>query len=259
MLDFTLKKYRELIQILLSKRYEFQTLQDFIYNPKVKTVVLRHDIDSRPKNALETSKIEKQAGIKTSYYFRAVEKLFNPRTIKYIYHSGHEIGYHYENLSYISRKYMVKEEKKLYELAIQDFKKNLDKFRRLATIKTISMHGSPLSKYDNRDLWNKYNYRDYGIIGEPYFDINFDEVLYLSDTGRTWTTYGGNIRDRVQSKYNYRFKSTFDIIHALEKNDLPDQIMINVHPQRWNDKTMPWAKELVWQKMKNIVKNVISK
>jgi len=46
------------------------------------------------------------------------------------------------------------------------------------------MHGIPLSKFDNRLLWAKYDYRDFGIIAEPYFDIDFDEVLYLTDTGK---------------------------------------------------------------------------
>ena len=56
----------------------------------------------------------------------------------------------------------------------------------LSPVKTICMHGSPLSKWDNRDLWKRYNYRDYGIIAEPYFDVDFDEVFYITDTGRRW-------------------------------------------------------------------------
>jgi hypothetical protein len=46
------------------------------------------------------------------------------------------------------------------------------------------MHGSPRSKFDNKELWSKYNYRDLGIIGEPFFDIDFDDFFYLTDTGR---------------------------------------------------------------------------
>jgi len=61
------------------------------------------------------------------------------------------------------------------------------------------MHGSPLSKWDNRDLWKRYNYRDFGIIGEPYFDVNFDKVLYLTDTGRRWDGEGVSVRDKVTS------------------------------------------------------------
>ncbi|MBC8179929.1 hypothetical protein H8E88_02285 [candidate division KSB1 bacterium] len=48
---------------------------------------------------------------------------------------------------------------------IEDFRSNLEMLRKLYPVKTICMHGSPLSKYDNRLLWEKYDYRDYGIIG----------------------------------------------------------------------------------------------
>src|SRR5690625_2901666 len=59
------------------------------------------------------------------------------------------------------------------------------------------MHGSPLSRYDNRDLWKSYSYRDYGIIAEPYFDMDFSRVLYLTDTGRRWDGDKVSVRDRA--------------------------------------------------------------
>jgi len=51
-----------------------------------------------------------------------------------------------------------------------------------------------------------------------------------------------------------QFHSTFDIIAAVQRGLLPDKIMLNTHPQRWNDRFGPWVKELVWQNMKNVVK-----
>ena len=60
------------------------------------------------------------------------------------------------------------------------------------------MHGSPLSKWDNRDLWKRYDYRDFGIIAEPYFDVDFNEVLYLTDTGRRWNNSKASVRDKVE-------------------------------------------------------------
>jgi len=59
------------------------------------------------------------------------------------------------------------------------------------------MHGSPLSKYDNRCIWKKHDYRIHGIIGEPYFDQDFKKVLYLTDTGRKWDGAGVSIRDKA--------------------------------------------------------------
>ncbi|GAH85430.1 unnamed protein product [marine sediment metagenome] len=45
MQDFTLTTYNKLLQELLSNGYLSQTLQDFIQQPKNKTVILRHDVD----------------------------------------------------------------------------------------------------------------------------------------------------------------------------------------------------------------------
>ncbi len=91
-------------------------------------------------------------------------------------------------------------DEELLEMAITSFRENLAKLRRVVPIETICMHGSPLSKYDNRMLWEKYDYREFGIIGEPYFDINFEEVLYLTDTGRRWDGDSVNIRDKAESR-----------------------------------------------------------
>src|SRR5690625_6548111 len=48
----------------------------------------------------------------------------------------------------------------------------------------------------SRDLWKWYSYRDYGIIAEPYFDLDFSRVLYLTDTGRRWDGHKVSVRNR---------------------------------------------------------------
>ena len=58
----------------------------------------------------------------------------------------------------------------------------------------------------------------------------------------------------LNEKLGLRFRSTQDIIEAAEEGSLPDKVMLNVHPQRWDDRLGPWVKELVWQNMKNVVK-----
>ena len=73
-----------------------------IQNPKEKVVILRHDVDCFPGNALVIASIEEEAGIKASYYFRIVEESYDENIIKQIAEMGHGIGYHYENLSEIN-------------------------------------------------------------------------------------------------------------------------------------------------------------
>ena len=151
------------------------------------------------------------------------------------------------------------------DFAYEEFCRNLEKFRKIVDIKTISMHGSPLSKYDNREIWKKYDYKRLGIIGEPYFDLDYNEVFYITDTGRRWDGHLYNVRDKTTKDnpitntdfLNLRFKGTQEIITALNSGNLPKQTILNFHPQRWNDKTIPWIKELVWQNIKNQGKRIL--
>jgi len=54
-----------------------------------------------------------------------------------------------------------------------------------------------------------------------------------------------------------RFRTTWDIIDAAERGLLPDKIMLNIHPQRWTDRPLPWVKELVFQNLKNVIKKLL--
>ena len=63
-----------------------------------KLVVLRHDIDRRPENALRMAELEHESGIQSTYYFR-VPYTFKPDIIGKIHDLGHEIGHHYGVLS----------------------------------------------------------------------------------------------------------------------------------------------------------------
>jgi hypothetical protein len=126
------------------------------------------------------------------------------------------------------------------------------------------MHGSPRSKHDNRDIWTKYSYKELGIMGEPYFDIDFDNFFYLTDTGRRWDGHRVSVRDKMPQQEQWTsdgltFRSTKEIIRAANQARLPNQIMITVHPQRWSNSFFSWTKEFVLQNLKNVVKKMIVK
>lgn len=250
MRDFTLSIYRKLIEQINDSGYAFQTVENFIENPEDRVAILRHDVDRIPKNALKMALIEKKFGISSSYYFRIIGKVWNKKIIKKIADLGHEVGYHYEDLSL---------KKGDTEKAIEHFEKNLKKIRKIYPSKTICMHGSPLSCLDNRDLWKIYNYRDYGIIAEPYYDIDYSDVFYITDTGRSWNNENVSVRDQVDSGFNILINSTFDIINLVKSDQLPDKIMINTHPHRWFEYGLGWYKELMGQSLKNSIKTILIK
>lgn len=213
-------------------------------------VVLRHDVDRLPGNALKMAQIENELGLRASYFFRFTKHVWDPEIVKRIVALGHELSYHYENLSFC---------KGNYESAIENFTENLSIFREYYPTKTICMHGSPASKWDNRKLWEKYNYRNYGVIAEPYFDINYSKVFYITDTGRGWNRQNVNIRDNVVSDFNISVKSASHLIGLAEQGLLPKQIIINTHPHRWFNFGPGWVWELISQNLKNVIKEVIIK
>lgn len=248
--DFTFKIYGQLLDAMLEANYNPSTYLDYIEGKHgdYKVFVLRHDVDKRPENSLRMAQIQHEKGIKATYYWRIVPESYDEGIIRQVVGLGHELGFHYEDLT------LAKGDKRK---AIEQFELNLEKFRQFYPVKTICMHGSPFSRWDNRGIWEDHDYRKYGVIAEPYFDTDFNQVFYVSDTGRKWNNTGASVRDKVESSYNIRVDSTSDLIQKLRKGELPNTLMHNVHPQRWNNNMLAWTNELVVQNLKNVVKSVL--
>ncbi len=263
--DFTLYQYRHLLESLLQQGYQFLTFEQYCkqksspHRPiasspdSPKYILLRHDVDLKAANSLATAQIEHELGIRATYYFRVVPQSNQPDIIRAIVALGHEIGYHYEDMALMQGD---------TEKAYAHFQQQLNYFRQFYPVRTICMHGAPTSQWDGKELWKHYNYRDLGIIGEPYFDIDFSQMFYLTDTGRCWDGYKVSVRDKIpvyQDQWNAQglvYHATSDIIHAAEQGSLPPRIMITTHPQRWTDRPLAWLKELLVQNAKNIIKRL---
>jgi hypothetical protein len=250
MRDFTLSAYRALIVSLQQARYQFQTFSGYLKSPASRSIMLRHDVDDRKLHSLEFARIQHQHGIVGTYYFRVVPESFDEGVIREIHSMGHEIGYHYEDMDFAGGN---------PEKAVLLFEQHLEKLRRVAPVSTICMHGSPKSKYDNKDVWKHYNYKNYNIIGEPYFDIDFTKVFYVTDTGRMWDGHKVSVRDKVTNHFNLSFHTTFEIIDCINKGQFPDKAMFNFHPQRWTDDKFLWIKEKNTQEIKNLAKYLLIK
>jgi hypothetical protein len=51
--DFTLSTYKQLLQKLKKNGYAFFTLEEYFISPIHPFIILRHDIDRKPENALK--------------------------------------------------------------------------------------------------------------------------------------------------------------------------------------------------------------
>lgn len=250
--DFSFDVFNRLVNSVICTDYKIQSFQEYLAVTPNQSYhfILRHDIDRAPQKALQFARLEHRLNIRASFYFRITPQSFNEKVIREIAVLDHEIGYHYEDLSL---------SKGNYSLAIQSFENNLEKFRKIYPVRTICMHGSPLSKWDNRLLWQKYSYRDFGIIGEPYFDLDFSKVLYITDASRSWNNEQVTLRDKVHTGFDFHFDSTHDIIEQIKSDKLPKQIMLNVHPHNWAESQFDWYRIFVHQHIKNCIKKMMVK
>ena len=236
-LDFTLGKYQDLCQVLV-KNYKVYPVFDFLLKkPEGNIAVMRHDVDRKIKNSLLMAEQEYNMGISSTYYFR-YPSTFKPDIINKIRDLGHEIGYHYEVLS---------KTKGDFKKAIALFQSELEEFRKICPIDTICMHGSPLSKYNNRDLWNVYDYHSYGISGEAFlsFEKKRENLRYLTDTGRTWSGKH-SLRDVMRKESGkddpLSLESTDNLIVWLSQGS-EKKLYLTIHPERWSSNSGEW---LVW-------------
>ena len=252
-MDFTIKKYRELILALKDAGYEFVTYVEYAEGHRAdKLVVMRHDVDRQVERARRLAEVESEMRVRASYYFR--EKFIDDDSdeIRYIESLGHEVGYHYEELV---------REKGDVDKAYARFVRNVGELRQVADVRTITMHGSPMSKFDSKDMWRVYDYKKLGLIGEPQIDVDWSDMFYLTDTGRSWN--GMSRRDKVAERAlawkakGWVYEKTDDVIKALKEGSFPKRLMMTTHPQRWTDNMLEWMRELVMQRMKNIIKRFL--
>ncbi|MBR1783982.1 MAG: hypothetical protein IJ760_00890 [Bacteroidales bacterium] len=242
-MDFTLERYRQLLRALKGHGNH----------------AIRHDVDVSPRQALRLARLEAEEGARSVYYFRAKHLALPDQRhhIEAVAALGHSIGYHYENMATCHGD---------EEAAYADFVEVLRQARQWFVVEYASAHGSPLSPYDNMDLWKKRDIHALGIVHESMLDTDFANTLYLTDVGRMWDGYRVSVRDKVsavqraQADGGMSFHSTADIIRALSTpghaiHGRP--LLVNAHPERWNPLGPSWLWNVVMQTAKNSVKRVV--
>jgi len=246
--DFSDEAYASLLDAGLNAGYEFITVREYLSSETLpeQFLIVRHDVDRKPMNALQMARTEALRGISTTYYVRAIPKTFRPELIQQLETLGHEVGYHYEDLDTADGD---------VEAAHDSFDRNLRRFRRLCDVETICMHGNPLTPHDNREMWaGDHSYADYGLLGEAYLSMDFEDVTYFSDTGRTWEDGPLKVKDHTMGEGDKQVQvdTTWELIDLLSDTDV-DRACLLIHPNRWAGSYA----ELLAERTKDAATNVV--
>lgn len=248
--DFTLVRYEKLCMAIKASKYDNITFRDYFERNAGShgVILLRHDIDQNIRFALDMAKVEHDNGIKATYYLRLVKNVFIPDIIDKIASYGHEVGYHYETLDRCNGD---------IDLAIQRFSSELSMFRERFDVKTVCMHGNPLTKYDNRDIWKKCSLSDFGLLGEPYLSLDYNEFEYFSDSGRTWDINKFKIKDTINvKKTGTGIQDSNELIGIIERA-YPKNLCILTHPERWPKNFSDYVTRYLIDQTVNVGKRIL--
>jgi hypothetical protein len=248
--DFRLESYLQLVHALRRRGLEIYSVKDWIARNPSRGAVIRHDIDRRPRNAVEMARAESCLGIKTSYYFRVVGSANDPDAMKAVARLGHEVGYHYEDLALAGG-----DQQKALEL----FAKHLREIRESVPVDTVIMHGSPLSPHYNLDMWRHATPSDFRLLGDAFLQIDYSDVIYFTDIGRSWSRNAANLRDRPPRALTVQLDhgGTEALLRYLMRSDA-GKFAFSVHPERWDAAWTGWMFQLGRDVLANSAKRMIN-
>lgn len=226
-MSFWHRDYLSLLESLGAARKRLGGVADFLRaEEKQVRVILRHDVDRRPAKSCALARLERAAGVRSTYYFRVTAAgEFPAAAIADIADNGHEIGYHYEDLSACGGDRAQ---------ALELFHRNLSELRKLAPCTTVSMHGAPLSRYDNQDLLHAGDLARAGLLGDAVASVQAFNPFYLTDSGGRWLATQSNLRDRVGEAWPH--DALPDAGQAFERfiTQVTRPLYISTHPERWS-------------------------
>ena len=246
-LDFTLSAYGRILEAAKASGYRTMAVVDWFDRGAAHdgpALVLRHDVDRRPKNALAMAEMEAAAGVRASYYFRMVKVSFAPAIVARIAALGHEIGYHYEDWD---------RAKGDPERAMALFEDALAALRAIAPVRTMCMHGSPLARENNMTLWKHRSFEAHGVR-DCILSHAWTGFAYFTDAGRTFGATSANLRDELgEAVCPGGVESSADL-EAFLSNRRMDKVMVSTHPERWSDAPTVWARQWAWDCAANAAK-----
>lgn len=197
----SLDLYEEILRKAIACGYDFPTvseLKDGVdFNRRF--LLMRHDIDTSPRNALEMARLEHRLGVRSSYFVLLHSPLYNPAAsvhwdaLRELMSLGFEVGLHYDTEFYLARG--------LDPLAgVLADAAALEKILGMP-IKSVSQH-RPASSLFLKELNAHYV--------DAYNKDLMTDARYISDSGFKWR--GQSLMDLIGIE---------DRIHAL------------IHPTSW--------------------------
>ncbi len=226
------REYRLLLEAALEHGYSVLGVEDWVAgsDPGGPVMAVRHDVDQDPRAALTMAGIERELGLRTSWYFRW--RTAEPRVVAELRGEGCGVGFHYETLSRLALErgaWTAAEIERLLPAARAGLGEEIDAFARLhGPIRSVCPHGdsrAPLAR--NAGLMKGREPREFGVE----FDVN--EAMRGRGLAR-WLT------DRTLAEG--RWADGIEPLGSIAAGDSP--LLCVVHPNNWSSGPSLWLDRL---------------
>ena len=171
---FTFDWYADFLDALCRRGLRFRSYDDSLRDGDV---VVRHDVDWSPRNALTTARIEADRGVTATYFFLLTSPLYNVfhrrnrRIVEKIASLGHRVGTHFSTHQYWDRE---PPEDVLTE-RVQDEQRALD---------TVVDELDPAVSFHRPPEWVLA--REFDALVSAYEPRFFESVAYRADSNQRW-------------------------------------------------------------------------
>lgn len=211
-MEFTFGAYKRLIETIIKNGYQVSSYKNV--EEYDKTVILRHDIDFSPSNAINIARIESELGVKSIYFVLISTEFYNVfsketfELLKQILEMGHEIGLHFDEQRYNINS--LEQMKDYVSKEVSILQNALD-----TEVNVVSMHRPSRFVLNNnikfKNLINSYN--------KKYFE----EMKYISDSRMYWRE---DVMDILNSnKYNKLHILTHPFWYSEKSDKIQDKLL----------------------------------
>jgi len=205
--NFTIEDYSKLLKAF-QKTHNYTLFSEYDdLSDKENVILLRHDIDYSLKHAYKIAELEKNLGIKSTYFLLFSSPFYNIlddeniKLAKKITALGHEVGLHYDvNVILDGNK---KNPYSLFNAKINLLSNLIEK-----PIKTIAMHNPSVS---GEDIFSGTDYIN------VYHKKFVQDMAYFSDSCMAWRN---------------------NFVKHLEQNNFPQEMQLLIHPILWSEKEL---------------------
>lgn len=217
-MQYTYSSYQGLMKKLSNCGYcpiRFCDVSDNIQNP----AIIRHDVDLDMQKAAEMAEIEKNIGIKSTYFVLISSEFYNlfsscnTNSAKRILSYGHEIGLHFDITAYEKNLPLNKLERALQkEISLLECGLGIK-------VKSVSWHiprqdllGRRLEMMERNGIWNAY---------DPLF---YNGYKYVSDSMMRWRE---PVEEYIENKEYEKLQILTHPVWYRKEQDMKDEEILN--------------------------------